>query len=168
MRYIENAFKERIGYDFYCDIANNIVKARKIKNMTQSELAEKIGVTVSRLSGFENVQKRISLDLLEKISEVLGVTVNWLIDAEIDSQIGDCLYTISNENDEGNKLLTLYQKATSRRMAFMLFDARLKKCGVGYGARERFIVTLVGVPITEEQLKDCFVKREEEDIPIEE
>ena len=28
MRFIENEILERIGFDFYCDIANNIVKAR--------------------------------------------------------------------------------------------------------------------------------------------
>ena len=28
MRFIENEILERIGFDFYCGIANNIVKAR--------------------------------------------------------------------------------------------------------------------------------------------
>ena len=168
MRYIGNERKERIGFDFYCDIANNIVKARKKKNMTQSDLAEKIGITVSRLSNFENVQKRISLDLLEKIADVLGVTVNWLIDAEIDSQIGDCLYTVIEECDGEESRFGLYQYAKSRRMAFLLFDKKLKKVGVAYDARARFIVTFVGVPVTDEQIRDHFQKREEEDLPLQE
>lgn len=33
MRYIETFSTERVGYDFYCDIANRIVQAREMKGL---------------------------------------------------------------------------------------------------------------------------------------
>lgn len=37
MRHIETYNTERIGYDFYCDIANRIVQAREMNGMTQQQ-----------------------------------------------------------------------------------------------------------------------------------
>ena len=37
MKFYESQTLERIGFDFYCDIANNIVKARKEKQLTQGK-----------------------------------------------------------------------------------------------------------------------------------
>ena len=45
MRFIENEILERIGFDFYCDIANNIVKARAEMGWTQKKLAELLHVS---------------------------------------------------------------------------------------------------------------------------
>ena len=165
MRYYETHSTERIGFDFYCDIANNIVKARKIHGMTQKELATKSGIKESRLCNMENVKIRISLDDLEKLSKALNVTVNWLIDAEVDSQIGDCLYLIWLENCPS---FQLYFKATSKRMAFLKFDKKFKDIGVSYDSpRERVFVKLVGVPVTDAEIRDKFPKRTTEDQPIE-
>lgn len=165
MRYCDTRIKERIGYDFYCDIANNIVEARKSNGMTQEELANKAKISLSRLASIENVKVRIDLDMLEKLSDVLGLTVNRLIDAEIDSQIGDCLYLISFETCPDFKL---YQKATSKRMAFLIIDKKLKKLGVKYNTpRERAFVEIVGVPVTDNEIRDRFQKRTEEDLPLE-
>lgn len=165
MRYFETQTLERIGFDFYCDIANNIVKARQNKGWTQRDLAEKSGIKESRLSRMENVKVRISLDVLEKLSEALDVTVNWLIDAEIDSQVGDCLYLVWPDSMPDFKL---YQKATSKRMAFLIYDKLFKDAHVKYSSsRERFFVQLVGVPITKKEIQDRFPKRTEEDLPLE-
>lgn len=163
MRFFETQTIERIGYDFYCDISNNIVKARQSKKWTQKKLAEESGIKESLLSRIENVRVRIDLDVLEKLSKVLDVTVNWLIDAEIDSQVGDCLYVVWAEHVSDFKL---YQKATSKRMAFLMFDKKLKEIGVGYNSRERFFVKLVGVPVTDKEIKDKFPKRTSEDLPL--
>ena len=82
MRFYETDSSEHIGFDFYCDIANNIVKARKRKGITQKELAKLAGIKEHRLVGIENVKIRIDLDDLEKLSKVFERTVDWLIDAE--------------------------------------------------------------------------------------
>ena len=165
MKFFETEILERIGFDFYCDIANQIVKERKRKGWTQETLAKKSGIKLSRLAAMENVKIRIYLADLEKLSKALDVTVNSLIDAEIDSQVGDCLYLVWPENLPSFKL---YQKATSKRMAFLLYDKKFKEIGVGYASsRERFFVELVGVPVTNDEIRDKFPKLTSDEEPIE-
>lgn len=164
MRYFETRTKERIGYDFYCDIAKNIVKARKNKGWTQEDLARESGMKLSQIASMEGVRTKIKLPHLEKLSKVLDVTVNWLVDAEIDSQIGQCLYLVWAEGRENFKL---YQKSTSKRMAFLELEARINKAGVGMNEpRERNFVELVGVPVTDTEIQDRFPKLTSDEEPI--
>lgn len=165
MRFYESQTLERIGYDFYCDVANNIVKARKEKQLTQEDLAKNAKIKLSRLSGIENVKIRIDLDDLEKLARVLDVSIDWLIDADFDSQYGECLYLIWTESSPDFKL---YEEATSKRMAFLLYDRDFKKAGVRYSSsRERFFVKLVGVPISDKEFQARFPKRTDEELPLE-
>lgn len=165
MKFYESQTLERIGFDFYCDIANNIVKARKEKQLTQEELATKANIRLSRLSGIENVKIRLDLDDLKKLSRTLDVSVDWLINADLDSQYGECLYLIWPESMPDFKL---YKKATSKRMAFLLYDLAFKEAHVRYNSsRERFFVKLVGVPVTEKEFQKRFPRRTSEDLPIE-
>lgn len=64
MRFYDSKYIERIGFDFYCDIANNIVKAREEKGYTQKNLADKTGIKEQRISNMENVKVRMDLDVL--------------------------------------------------------------------------------------------------------
>lgn len=165
MRYFETQTLERIGFDFYCDIANNIVKARNNKGWTQKVLAKEAKIKEHRLAGIETMKIRLDLDDLNKLSKALDVTVNWLIDAELDSQVGDCLYLIWPENMPDFKL---YKKATSKGMAFLSYDKWFKDHNIAYSsARERFFVKLVGVPVTDKEVQDKFPKRTTEDLPLE-
>lgn len=165
MRFYETETLERVGYDFYCDVANKIVEARKRKGWTQKVLSDKSGIKLSRLSKLEGVKIRIYLEDLEKLAEALEVTVNWLIDAESDCQVGECLYLVWYESVPDIKI---YQKAASKRMAFLLWDKRLRNSGIGRpDSRERFFVKLVGVSVTDKELKDKFPKRTSDEEPIE-
>ncbi len=49
-----------------------IIKARKEKNMTQSELAKKVGTQKSNISRLESGNYNPSLDFLVKVSKALG------------------------------------------------------------------------------------------------
>ena len=62
MRFYDSPSIERIGFDFYCDIANNIVKLREENGFTQKDLAVKTGIKEYRISNMENVKIRIDLD----------------------------------------------------------------------------------------------------------
>ncbi|AXH51923.1 helix-turn-helix transcriptional regulator [Clostridium perfringens] len=161
---------ERIGYDFYCDIAINIVNERKALGLTQEELAEKTKIKINRLSGIENVKYRIKLDEIKCISKVLDVSVNNLINAELDSQIGECIYVISTENSKhlnsyshSRKGVSLYFRATSKRMAFLKCEKYLNDVGVTLfsNSRSRVFVELVGKPITKQELQDKLPKFKE-------
>jgi XRE family transcriptional regulator, master regulator for biofilm formation len=65
-------------------IGQRIKKYRLQKEMSLSELAEKSGVAKSYLSSIErNLQSNPSIQFLEKISVVLGVSVNTLLNDEV-------------------------------------------------------------------------------------
>ena len=164
MRYYKTDILERVGFDFYCDTANRIVEARKEKDWTQEKLADESGVKKSRLSLIENVRIRITLEDLEKLAKALDRTVNWLMDAEIDSQIGQCLYLVWPESCPDFKI---YVKATSKRRAALLFDKMFREMGVRYNnSRERLLVKLVGVPVTKKEIQDRFQKETSGDLSL--
>lgn len=63
----------------YVEIGNRISEAREKSKLTQLELAQAIGLTDKTLRGYEKNASKIKLEILKKISEVCGTTVNWLI-----------------------------------------------------------------------------------------
>ncbi len=52
----------------------NLKKYRKILNLSQEELSEKLGISVNHLSNIEVGKKFISSELLERIYEIMHVT----------------------------------------------------------------------------------------------
>lgn len=57
-----------------------IKNLRKLRGMTQGELAEKVGVTQSFISDLEYNKKFPGMPTLIKLAEVLGVTVSDLFE----------------------------------------------------------------------------------------
>lgn len=164
MRSTEKYNPERIGYDFYCDIANRIVQAREINGMTQQQLADSLKIPISRVQSIEGIKIKIKIDELEKFSKCLDVSVDWLMEAEIDSQLGECLYLVWPEFSPDFKI---YQRATSKRMAYFLYEKRLNQIGLRMNSpRERVFVQLVGVPVSNDNLKSKFSKLPRGDEPI--
>ena len=53
-----------------------IIKARKEQNMTQAELAKRVGTQKSNISRLESGNYNPSLDFLTKVSEALGKSLN--------------------------------------------------------------------------------------------
>lgn len=60
-----------------------IREMRKAALMTQSELAEKIGVTPQVLSNYENKKRRIPVSLLVPIADALNCTLDDLFGDEL-------------------------------------------------------------------------------------
>ena len=118
MRFYDSPSIERIGFDFYCDIANNIVKLREENGFTQKDLAVKTGIKEYRISNMENVKIRIDLDAVEELAKALNVSADYLIDAELDCGGKECLYQVWLESEDRFKL---YIRASSKRMAFLKF-----------------------------------------------
>lgn len=63
-------------------IGNFILKLRKEKNMTQQELADKIGVTDRAISKWENGRGMPDLSLMKPLCMELEITINELISGE--------------------------------------------------------------------------------------
>jgi len=63
-------------------IGNFILELRKEKNMTQQELADRIGVTDKAISKWENGRGMPDLSLMKPLCKELGITINELISGE--------------------------------------------------------------------------------------
>ena len=63
-------------------IGKFILELRKEKNMTQQELAEKIGVTDRAISKWENGRGLPDLSLMKPLCDELGVSINEFISGE--------------------------------------------------------------------------------------
>ena len=60
-------------------IGQNIADLRKAQNMTQRDLAEKLGVSQSHIARWEKEKSQPRKKALEEIAEALGVTVEEIL-----------------------------------------------------------------------------------------
>ncbi|MFA6463572.1 MAG: helix-turn-helix transcriptional regulator [Candidatus Paceibacterota bacterium] len=68
------AFKKAYDdLDFEFQLIEALIKARARKNLTQKELAEKIGIAQSALARFESGGANPTLSFLKKVTEGLGM-----------------------------------------------------------------------------------------------
>ena len=67
---------------------------RRTLEMSQKDLASKIGVTFQQLQKYESGQNRISVDRLYLISQALSVSIHYLLGSE-DSSSSDSLSDLS-------------------------------------------------------------------------
>lgn len=63
-------------------IGKFILECRKVKKLTQSELAEKLGVTDKSISNWENGRNMPDLVLFKPLCEILEISINDLISGE--------------------------------------------------------------------------------------
>ena len=63
-------------------IGKFIARLRKSKNMTQQQLADKIGVSFKTISKWENGRGMPDLSTLKPLSDELGITINELLNGE--------------------------------------------------------------------------------------
>lgn len=57
-------------------IGKFILECRKSKNLTQSELAEKLGITDKSVSNWENGRNMPDLSLFKPLCEILDISIN--------------------------------------------------------------------------------------------
>ena len=74
----------------YKEIGKRVRKGRKENGFAQEELAELVNISAQYLSEVENHRKQISLTVLARISGVLGVTMDELLNGT--RRIGDSSY----------------------------------------------------------------------------
>ena len=61
------------------NVGEKIKELRMAKNITQGELAAKVGVTTSAVSSYEVSARQPSYDVLVKITALFGVTSDYLL-----------------------------------------------------------------------------------------
>jgi len=85
-------------------IGGQIRELRKIKNLTLNEVATQAGISVGYLSQIERNQSRLPIGVLKKLSDVLGVQMNWFFQGNANS--------LPEERD------IIVRKTTRRRLTF--------------------------------------------------
>ncbi len=63
-------------------IANNMIALRKETNLTQAELADKLGYTDKAISKWERAESIPDVITLKQVADIFGVTLNYLVEAE--------------------------------------------------------------------------------------
>jgi len=63
-------------------IANNMIDLRKETNLTQAELADKMGYTDKAISKWERAESIPDVVTLKRVADIFGVTLNYLVEEE--------------------------------------------------------------------------------------
>ena len=64
-------------------IGDNIKRLRNFKNITQKELAERLGTSQQNLAQYENGKRNPKLETLQKIAKALEVTIEELLTVDV-------------------------------------------------------------------------------------
>ncbi|MEO1138602.1 MAG: helix-turn-helix transcriptional regulator [Pseudomonadota bacterium] len=100
---------------FDAEIGTRIRTLRKALGLTQTELADTIGVRFQQIQKYENGSNRIAASTLNQVAEALGISV----------------VALYRDNDDGiyadhgcSELLDLYMRLPKAQRAEMLFKLR--------------------------------------------
>ena len=86
-------------------IAKNITELRKKHKLTQAEFAEKLNYTDKAISKWERGESVPSIDILKNISDMFGVTVDYLLHDLPEQQKSD--YVLQNQNTSNKIIITM-------------------------------------------------------------
>ena len=80
-------------------VGSRIKSARKALGLTQKELGEKLNLSKPTICCYEKETRGINIDTLIKLTEVLGVTADYLlgIDSYVESQDKRCVKSMTQE-----------------------------------------------------------------------
>ncbi len=101
-------------------VRNNIKIYRKMKKMTQKELADKLDVTHSSVSSWELGKNSIDMEMLNKICCILGVTT-----AEIYTENNSVELAETNE-DLKRHIVYIQERPEVKRLLLATQDARIE------------------------------------------
>lgn len=122
------------------EIGKNIAKLRKLNNLTQEQLAEKVGVSPQAVSKWENGLSCPDITLLPTIAKLFGITVDELLGDEIDTEKiskPQINYEKKSKSNEGGKItrqliITVTKpdgKETNIKLPSVLFNFGIKLGG---------------------------------------
>lgn len=89
-----------------------IKNTRKVQGMSQTRLAEKIGVTYQMVQKYESGKSQLTIGRLKQIADALGISVNMLLDEK--TYKADNAYV--GLEDMELKLLKLFRKLDSEKL----------------------------------------------------
>lgn len=87
---------------YYNRIGENIKSYRDASNITQAHFAERLGLTSAAISAYENGLRMPSYDILVRIADILGVTIDALLGRDISGKI---MLDVSELTPEQRKII---------------------------------------------------------------
>ena len=102
----------------------NLAAIRKARGFTQEELATKVGSTCSLINYYERLTKNPTADVLLKLSDILGVSVDELLGKESLKVKPGPVPKIERQLNEIQKLSKEEQKAISTVLDMALQQAK--------------------------------------------
>ena len=76
------------------NIGENIKKLRELKNFKQSAMADMLEISQKTYSNIENAGNNITIELIEKISKILNISINAILELNAEA-------IINNHNQTG-------------------------------------------------------------------
>ncbi len=64
------------------DVGKRIREARKAMRLSQSELSEELNISPSHMSDIENGKINVGLDIFMRLTEILCVSADWLLQTD--------------------------------------------------------------------------------------
>lgn len=101
-------------------LISNLIFYREQMGLSQYSLAEKIGVTQAYIAKIEKGEKEMSITVFNKISNVLGVSMNTLLSADKDNVTIQNINAMLNGKSEQNlkameRMVKFYMKELENR-----------------------------------------------------
>lgn len=98
-------------------IAKNIVALRKLANLTQAELAQRLNYTDKAVSKWERAESVPDITVLKELAVMFGVTVDYLLESEHPSKMAEP----SKQKRHNQMTITLLSVAFVFLIATLLF-----------------------------------------------
>lgn len=95
------------------DFANRLKDLRKSKDLSQSQLASRLGISKSTVSMLEVGSRKPSWELMEQIADFFNVDMNYLLGKEEQSRffMDYSLYNTATELSADSELLAIVERA---------------------------------------------------------
>lgn len=114
-----------------CKMANRIKRCRTDKNMTQEELAEKLGLKKSAIAKYENGRvENIKRSTIEEMSNIFNCKPSYLMGWDDQKERLSSFYLTLNEHE--SKLVNEYRKLNNMGKLKILQTAQEMNCSPLY------------------------------------
>jgi len=134
------------------NIGSRVKELRLTKGMTQSELAERIGMTSSAISSYEIGERQPSYDVLIKIAKLFNVTTDYLL-GHTNKDMMSISGLMLGQRQHVQSMVEAYQKFN--HLCIITFDLEREEVGIDYPDTKLYY--LDAIPL--EELKEAIDKR---------
>lgn len=107
--------------EFLRTFGNNVKKYRKMKRLSQEELAYRLSINFSNISRIESGKQFVTAEVLQSISNILGITANKLFETEEKSNASK--KTANNTTNSYKEKLINYISVLSEEDAKYIFES---------------------------------------------